>query len=145
MIRQYRDGLSLYEYVGSNPISHSDPVGLLRLCICRFKGRIGILKIDCSCRGKLKIWVIPEKSGQAAFTPAKCGTKYKADGFKIGTKIWKIDGSTCVKIYCSGHKVTFETCINCIALCLGKKATYIVPSGTFTNEPPADKPAEPVI
>lgn len=116
-----------------------------RVCVCVFKANVGKLEIDSSCVGSLALWVIPESAGNPAFTPATAGTGYWADGFKIGSQIYKIDGSTCVTLSCSGGSVQANTCVNTIALLMGKRAPYPVPSGTFANEPPPGTPAAPVI
>jgi len=139
----YRDGADLYEYVHGTPAARVDPDGL-GLCQCMFKGNIGELRVDCSCRGVLSMWVIPESVGNPAFTPVQCGTWYQADGYVIGGTIHKIDGSTCIELSCSGGSVNSYCCVNIIAACLGKKCPYTVPPGTFGNEPPPGVPAQPV-
>ena len=115
------------------------------LCICVFKGRIGKLTIDPSCRGCLSIWIIPEEVTDPAFTAPSADTSYSVDGFKIGNTIYKVDGSTCVEISCDSEcQPIIWTCVNNLAWLLGKKAAYPVPAGTFGNEPPANTPAQPV-
>lgn len=116
-----------------------------RLCICVFKFKTGKLEIDSSCVGRLNIWVIPENVANPAFTPATSGVNYEADGYQIGGQIFKIDGSTCVKIKCTATGHTVHTCVNLIALGLGKGPPTRVPRGTFGNQPPAGTPASPVV
>ncbi len=116
-----------------------------RVCVCLFKFNVGKLEIDSSCIGNLALWIIPESSSDPAFTPAKSGTAYWADGFKIGSQVYKIDGSTCVTFSCSGSSVSTDTCVNNIAILRGKRAPYPVPTGTFSNEPPPGSTAKFVI
>lgn len=105
-----------------------------RPCICVFKFKIGRLTVDPSCRGTLRIWLIDEGAA-AALQPVVTGQTYNADGFKIGGRTWKIDGSTCVTIKCTPQGVFAETCVNLIALGLGKGPPRVVPAGTFGGPP----------
>ena len=114
------------------------------LCIYPFKGSAGSLKFDMSCRAKLDVWVIPEEANDPAFTPAEIETEYTADGFKIGDKVFKIDGSTCVTVIYSANGIAFDTSVNLLALTLGKGPPHIVPVGTFANEPSIGNPAHPL-
>jgi hypothetical protein len=116
-----------------NPGSSTNLFGL---CICVFKVNYGELTYDTSCRGQLAMWVIPENKAIASFTPATAGTTYFADGYKHGSQIYKIDGSTCNTISVSGGYYYTDSCVNNLADALGKKPPYPVGNNTFTNEPP---------
>ena len=81
------------------------------------------------------MWVIPESSTVAAWTPPTAGVWYSADGFKIGGTIYKVDGSTCVTISCANGRWSTSTCVNLLAGLGGKGPPRAVGAGTFTNEP----------
>ncbi len=106
------------------------------LCICLWAGNVGKLTVDATCKGKVALWTLPEYNCAPAFTPATAGVTYDEDGFKIGTQIYKVDGSTCNRMMCSGQSVWVDSCVNSAAALLGKKAPYPVSNGTFCNEPP---------
>ncbi|AKT41262.1 hypothetical protein [Chondromyces crocatus] len=110
------------------------------LCACPFLENIGKLTYDGSCIGRHAAWVIPE-NGSYPFTPAKAGITYEADGFKVGTQIYKVDGSTCNRILCSSSTWRFESCVNIFGMFWQTKPPYPVPNGTFPREPPLGFPA----
>ena len=106
-------GSNLYQYVLNNPVIASDVLGN-RPCICCFKLNTGLLTVDSSCRGKLRLFVIDEEN--AAPRGATSGTATEADGFVIDGITYKIHGSTCVTLSCQqraeGIAITMETCVN---------------------------------
>jgi hypothetical protein len=53
---------------------------LTGVCFCPFKGNIGEMTFDTSCRGTLAVWAIPELADLPAFTPPIAGTSYYLDG-----------------------------------------------------------------
>jgi RHS repeat-associated protein len=145
---------NLYCYVGNRPTFQFDPSGLLALkvCVCPPSGN-GYIYIDCSCRGKLSIWVVPE-NGPVAFVP-RCGVSIPADGFQMkGYPLQKMTGGTCISITCSGGGATLKCCINRVvqkyAQKRGKRCScpFTVPPGTFgggPKEPPPGTPPTPVV
>eukprot|EP01084_Bolivina_argentea_P027973 52019_1 len=115
------------------------------ICQCSmnpFNANKGLLWINENCIGKLAIWLIPEEASDPAFDQVSAGQWHPADGFKWGLSTYKIDGSTCAQINCTiSHMPHIYSCVNLIALAMGKKAPYIVPYNTFQNHPPlTDKP-----
>ena len=113
-------------------VSRFDYLGLV--CQCCFKFRKGKLFIDESCRGILKIWIIPEKTPGNA-SGAEAGKWISVDGFVINGKTYKVDGSSCIKISCTKTSCTIESCVNLIASMGGKKPPYIVPPKHFGGPP----------
>lgn len=131
-----------YVYARNNSVQYIDPSGLFGICV--FKGSVGKLYIDCSCRDILKIWIIDEESAPAS--GAECGKWLDVDGYVINGQLYKVDGSTCCTIKCTktpagpGKGTATLTCVvNLLARCLGKKGTYPVPNGTFGG-PPKEPP-----
>ncbi len=127
-----------YEYVGSSPLAFTDRTGR---CWCAFRGSVGRVNVDCSCAGRLPIWIVTEEGH--VYTAPCCNQTIEADGFIIGGKTYKIDGSVCVDIFCeldrSGNVTwRWDACVNHLASCLGKREPYRVPSGSIGNqgEPP---------
>jgi hypothetical protein len=114
------------------------------VCNCPFTGKKGWLFIDCSCKGKLKLWVIDEDENPA-FVP-KCGQWIKADGYILGGTLYKIDGSTCSTFSCKGNTAQLDCCVNLAAKCLGKKCPYPAPPGSFPKKlPPPGVTPKPVM
>jgi len=125
-----KEEVSLYLMNYNDPINLIDSLGL---CACRFKGSTGLLTIDSSCSGKISMWVIDENGGPA-FGPST-GKPYKADGFHLDGDLYKIDGSTCVTIYCNSTGVShLGVCVN-LAVCIIKDGVSKVPDGTFGSPP----------
>ncbi len=135
---QMKEESNPYEFVGNNSVCLIDAFGN---CICMFKGHDGMLTVDVSCKGVLSIWVIDEHSAPAS--GAVAGTTVLADGFVMGGITYKIDGSTCVTISCSGGTVNVTSCVNCIAAMMGKKDPYPVTIGAFGGSPKEPTPGSP--
>ena len=124
---------NLQRFIFNDSVDSFDLLGL-KLCQCCFKGSVGRLFIDTSCKGVKGVWVIDEGSGSA--TGGISGSWISADGFVLDGTTYKIDGSTCVKLTCNGSDVTVDTCVNLIAgRVLGKKPAYPVPAGAFGGPP----------
>ena len=100
--------LVLYRYVENNPITGYDPTGL---CLFGNLGegwrvgkiiwntkRIGVLKVDSSCKGVLRIWRISEESDPPS--GVTCDREYSADGFALVGQLYKIPGGIVVTISC---------------------------------------------
>lgn len=127
---RFSSGINHYTYVLNAPVMYTDPSGL---CLCAFKGSVGRLTVSTNCKGKLAMWVISERGAPAS--GAVGGRSVSADGFVHGGRTYKIDGSTCVEVDCSGGGTTLTTCINMIACLLGKRGPYEVAPGEFGGSP----------
>ncbi|MCH8274747.1 MAG: hypothetical protein IH851_08150 [Armatimonadetes bacterium] len=138
-----------FQYARCSPVAFTDPSGR---CICSFKGKRGRLLIDCSCAGA-EIGIIPEKKGKTFIDQPCCDKWYDADGYALGSQLYKVWGSTCIKICCfsrGGRRYAYvcECCVNHIAgTCwFGAKCPKKFPPGTWSKsqEPPAGNTPGPV-
>ena len=124
---------NLFAFIRNGVVDLYDPLGS---CCCAFKGNIGKLTVDASCKG-YPMWVIDEDNAPAS--GATSGTTVSADGYVLNGTTYKIDGSTCVKMTCANGQVTVSTCVNDLAALMGKGAPHPVPAGTFGG-PPKEPP-----
>jgi RHS repeat-associated protein len=132
----------LYGYLRDSAVNRVDPLGL-KVCDwwCPFTGSIGYLYIDCSCKDKLKIWIIDEYAAPAS--EGSCGKWLKVDGFVLNGVTYKVDGSTCHKFTCTQETARLDCCVNLLARCIGKTCPYPVQPGIFGGQPKEPPPGAP--
>jgi len=135
-------GKNLYYYGASSPAQKIDPDG--KECgdppFFYWPPDTGWICIECSCVNKIGVWIIPEDKADAAF-PAKCDRWYRADGFVIGGRMYKIDGGSEHVFKCQGGptgnlKWWISSRQRVYAADQGKRREpYFVEPGRFGNEP----------
>lgn len=107
------------------------------LCLCPIWGG-GNVTVDCSCVG-VPIAIIPEGEGEV-IQPVRCGQGYPADGFYIGSDLYKVSDGVCVTIKCGGGMVQWDFCLNFLSDCLGFEGPTPVNPGEFGG-PPKELPS----
>jgi hypothetical protein len=120
--------------VGAAPLAEASDSSI-ELCICVFKFSIGKLYLHRSCAELIDQYIRVLSEEDSFFKPEH-GTWYEADGifFKNGYNeytTYKIDGSTCVKMFWDGTSFLFKTCASLMAQMLGKRGPYQVPNDEF--------------
>jgi len=108
------EGLNWYGYGHNTPQAVVDPDGRVGIGCRLFTGNRGTFIADKSCKGKIRVWVLPESGGRW-ITPVDSGKAYDADAFSVGIDMYKLYGSATVKLTCQGNTVYFNSKVNVVS------------------------------
>lgn len=136
-----RGGLNLYGFLGNNGIYRMDYLGK---CICT-ASQNGRVKIDESCRGNLRIWIVPEDPNPVDPIAPRVGVDYDADGYVINGELFRVRGGVCVTIKCAGNVPLVEACGNMLVACFGRGRVmppYPVSPGSLGGPPKEPDPID---